>query len=168
MTHGNLPGMPGVLLRGALLGLAVTVLGSCLFAVAILLLAQLDTLSQGPVVRLDNLLAALLILVVYVAIALVFAVVPGTIGGGMIALILHRQMQRQFLPTGVVWMAGLLVGLGAGFVTAEIVHLRIGPEGERVVTGGHLWTNVTTMGIGALCGLVHSRWMSNWLKARMK
>jgi hypothetical protein len=56
---------------------------------------------------------------------------------------------------------GLIGGLGAGGVTVLVVTWLMSPDYAYPE-----FTFPVTMGIAALCGLLHSRWVGKWLEER--
>jgi hypothetical protein len=160
----KLPATWHTIVRGILLGIVVALMGSCLLT-AFLRVFMLLTDPFTPL--LGNTEYALLGYAILIVGFFVFAVVPGSVGGGVIALVLQRLARRGRLTTRTALRVGVLVGLCAGCATALIVHLLVLPSGQRMVTGGPVWTTLFAVGIGALAGLFHSWCLSNWLRKRL-
>jgi hypothetical protein len=165
VTH-KLPATWHTIVRGILLGIVVALMGSCLLMALLHVFASLADPSAPPLFgNIDT--SVLILYAMSIVVFFIFAVVPGSVGGGVIALVLQRLARRGRLTTRTALRVGVLVGLCAGCATALIVHLLVLPSGQRMVTGGPVWTTLFAVGIGALAGLFHSWCLSNWLRKRL-
>jgi len=105
---------------------------------------------------------ALLFFVLYVLMLTSFAIVPTIIGGGIIGFILLTLARHNRLSMRTVLIAGVVVGLIAGWVTAMLVvpTISIGewePRVDPVLAGL----------VGMVAALFQSWLLSRWLKKRM-
>ena len=157
----NLPTPSSVAMRGMLLGMVAALIGSLLFLV---LGVWLIPLEEDPWIPAIGWVDASLLYWISVAVLAGFlcALVPGSAGGGAIALLLRTLAYRGKVTTRADSIVGVVVGTSAGCATVLITE---------VIAPNFVWVEpeavVLAIAIAALAGLLHSWLLGRWLRARL-
>jgi len=151
------PAVWHTILRGILLGMLAALVGSCLFTASVLVLTWL----RNPSIPFLGWVPVVVIFwsTVFTTFAFLFVVVPGSVGGGMIALVLHILARRGKLTTRVSLIVGTIMGTCAGYLLVEYVK-QADPDQVREFPEAV----ILVIGIAALAGLFHSWLLSRWLR----
>ena len=145
-----------VALRGLLLGIAAAYGGACLLWISVLVYVWLQAPTRPLIGSVGYFL---LVGAATIVVFFLFALIPGAIGGGIIALILHSCTQRKEPSSWTSYVVGVLIGALSGSVTVCAVKLLVPDKVQEAPEG-----IVMAIGIAAIAGLWHSWQMRRWLR----
>lgn len=166
--------LPGPV-RTVLLGVILSIVSSlatigCLVAIQLVVDGIEKSIPYGqvpifadPSRDIESLLFGLFIFILNVFVLAYFAIIPISVGGGLVAFILLRLSYRHLLTTKAALLVGALVGFGVGWITASsfLPFVSIAAQWEpRAIP---LQVGL----VGMIAGLLQSWLLSRWLRKRM-